>query len=95
MLLPTTEGGLSPAGTFWFFSAVTIIGGLWVWVTIPETSGRRLESMDELFSLPWYKIGLYGNKMADENNGNKLDANSAVLTEKKSDTQHKEIREKV
>ncbi|RFU79739.1 major facilitator superfamily domain, general substrate transporter [Trichoderma arundinaceum] len=95
MLLPTTAGGLSPAGTFWFFSAITIIGGLWVWLTIPETSGRRLESIDELFSLPWYKIGLHGNKIADENNRNKLDGNSAILAEKKLDVQHEETKEKV
>ncbi len=64
MLLPVSDGGLSPMGTFWMFAAVTILGGIWVWVTIPETKGRSLESMDVLFTLPWYKIGLYGNKHA-------------------------------
>ncbi|KAK8090680.1 hypothetical protein PG994_000185 [Apiospora phragmitis] len=53
MLLPTEHGGLGPAGTFWFFAAVTI------------TAGRNLESMNRLFELPWYKIGLYGNADAD------------------------------
>jgi sugar porter (SP) family MFS transporter len=65
MLLPTSDGGISPKGTFWCFAAVTILGGLWVWISIPETSGRSLESMDRLFELPWYRIGLYGNKDAD------------------------------
>ena len=66
MLLARDLGGISPSGTFWFFAAVTVGGFVWVLFTIPETAGRDLESMDRLFSLPWYKIGLYGNKDADE-----------------------------
>ena len=66
MLLPVSDGGISPKGTFWCFAAVTILGGFWVWFTIPETSGRSLESMDRLFELPWYKIGRYGNMDAEE-----------------------------
>ncbi|KAL2786078.1 general substrate transporter [Aspergillus keveii] len=64
MLLPTADGGIDPKGTFWCFAAVTIIGGAWVWFSIPETAGRSLESMENLFQLPWYKIGLYGNRDA-------------------------------
>ncbi|KAA8642542.1 hypothetical protein EYZ11_004519 [Aspergillus tanneri] len=66
MLMGTNNGGITPMGTFWFFAAVTILGGLWVWVTVPETAGRSLESMDRLFELPWYKIGLYGNRDAEQ-----------------------------
>ncbi|CAH0048466.1 unnamed protein product [Clonostachys solani] len=66
MLLSTTDGGITPKGTFWCFAAVTIVGGIWVFLSVPETSGRSLESMDALFELPWYRIGLYGNKDADE-----------------------------
>ena len=66
MLLPVTTGGINPNGTFWYFAAVTIVGGMWVWVSVPETAGRSLESMDRLFSLPWYKIGLHGNRDAEE-----------------------------
>ncbi|KAK1767927.1 quinate permease [Phialemonium atrogriseum] len=66
MLLPIADGGASPKGTFWFFAAVTLLGGLWVWFFVPETAGRTLESMDRLFSLPWYRIGRHGNRDADE-----------------------------
>jgi hypothetical protein len=66
MLLPVAQGGLTPKGTFWFFAAFTILGGVWVWFTIPETAGRSLESMDRLFALPWYKIGRYGNQDAEQ-----------------------------
>lgn len=65
MLLSTADGGITPKGTFWCFAAVTILGGFWVWLQVPETSGRSLESMDRLFELPWYKIGLHGNDDAD------------------------------
>lgn len=66
MLKPIADGGISPKGTFWCFAAVTIVGGIWVWFFVPETSGRALESMDRLFELPWYRIGLYGNADADQ-----------------------------
>ncbi|PTB63142.1 general substrate transporter [Trichoderma citrinoviride] len=66
MLLDVAQGGISPKGTFWCFAAVTVLGGFWVWFFVPETGGRSLESMDRLFDLPWYKIGLHGNKHAEE-----------------------------
>lgn len=56
---------MSPAGTFWFFTVLTVIGGIWAWFTIPETSGRSLEAMDALFRLPWYRIGRHGQKDAE------------------------------
>lgn len=66
LLLPTAKGGITAQGTFWSFAAVTIIGGAWVWFFVPETGGRSLEDMNRLFTLPWYKIGRYGNKFAEE-----------------------------
>lgn len=65
MLLEPSEGGIFPKGTFWCFAGVTIAGGIWVFLSVPETAGRTLESMDRLFALPWYKIGLHGNKDAE------------------------------
>lgn len=65
MLLSVADGGISPKGTFWCFAAVTLLGGAWVWFFVPETAGRSLESMDQLFELPWYKIGRYGNEDAE------------------------------
>lgn len=65
MLLPTAQGGIDPKGTFWCFGAITIVGGIWVLFSIPETAGRSLEDMDRLFMLPWWKIGLFGNRDAE------------------------------
>lgn len=66
MLLEPSQGGLSPRGTFWFFAVITCIGGLWAWLTIPETAVLSLEKMDKLFTLKWYQIGRYGRKLANE-----------------------------
>ncbi|EMC96496.1 hypothetical protein BAUCODRAFT_70045 [Baudoinia panamericana UAMH 10762] len=65
MLLDPAQGGLSAKGTFWLFFAITAIGGVWVWFTIPETAGLSLEQMDHVFSLPWWKIGLFGRREAE------------------------------
>ncbi|CAG8952430.1 hypothetical protein HYFRA_00001177 [Hymenoscyphus fraxineus] len=66
MLLHKSEGGLGPAGTFWFFTVITILGGAWAWLFIPETAGRSLEGMDRLFTLRWWQIGRYGQRDAGE-----------------------------
>jgi len=36
-------------GAFIFFGAVTTVGVIWVYFFVPETKGRTLEEMDELF----------------------------------------------
>jgi sugar porter (SP) family MFS transporter len=80
MLLDHKEGGLGPAGTFWLFTAITLIGGVWAWFTIPETSGRSLESIDKLFELPWYKIGRFGAQeaeLSDQYEADKIDEKKA------------------
>ncbi|EPS26332.1 hypothetical protein PDE_01268 [Penicillium oxalicum 114-2] len=89
MLLPVAEGGISPKGTFWCFAAITIIGGIWVWFSIPETAGRSLESMDRLFELPWYKIGRYGNQDADERD-QVIDEKMEAMTGQQGTAQHVE-----
>ncbi|MCJ1424043.1 hypothetical protein MMC29_001930 [Sticta canariensis] len=66
MLLTRPEGGLGPAGTFWFFTVVTALGGVWAWFFIPETAGRSLEGMDRLFSLRWWQIGRRGKDDAKQ-----------------------------
>ncbi|KAH6903141.1 MFS quinate transporter-like protein [Coprinopsis sp. MPI-PUGE-AT-0042] len=55
MFLSMTTGG-----TMMFFATVTLIGLGWVWFFLPETSGRSLEALDEMFNLPWFLIGRKG-----------------------------------
>ena len=66
MLLSTSDGGMSAQGTFWFFAAVTALGGVWAWFFIPECAGLSLERVDALFKLEWWRIGRYGSKFAKE-----------------------------
>ncbi|KAI4718630.1 MFS quinate transporter [Aureobasidium sp. EXF-10727] len=62
--VPEMFVGMTTAGTMYFFSAITLLGLVWVWFFLPETSGRSLESLDAVFELPWYKVGRYGSKVA-------------------------------
>ncbi|KAL4800779.1 general substrate transporter [Aspergillus venezuelensis] len=39
----------SQFGAFIFFGVITVIGVLWVFFFVPETKGRTLEEMDEIF----------------------------------------------
>ncbi|KAJ4360273.1 uncharacterized protein N0V89_000833 [Didymosphaeria variabile] len=64
MFIAMTHGG-----TMLFFSIVTAIGLVWVWFFLPETSGKSLEAMDELFNLPWHLIGRKGAEMTKGHGG--------------------------
>ncbi|KAJ4373131.1 hypothetical protein N0V83_003422 [Neocucurbitaria cava] len=64
MFLAMTTGG-----TMLFFSCVTAIGLAWVWFFLPETTGKSLEAMDEMFSLPWYLIGRKGAELTRGSGG--------------------------
>ncbi|KAH7305422.1 general substrate transporter [Stachybotrys elegans] len=57
---------MGTSGFFFFCVAVCFLGLVWVWFFVPEMAGRSLESTDALFSLPWYKVGRYGNKLAHD-----------------------------
>jgi hypothetical protein len=61
--------GMTKGGTMMFFSCVTAVGLLWVWFFLPETSGKSLESMDEMFNLPWYLIGRKGAQLTKGQGG--------------------------
>ena len=54
---------MTTGGTMMFFSCVTAIGLIWVYFFLPETSGKSLEAMDEMFNLPWYLIGRKGAQL--------------------------------
>jgi hypothetical protein len=55
--------GMTTGGTMLLFSCVTAVGLFWVWFALPETSGKSLESMDEMFNLPWLVIGRKGAQL--------------------------------
>jgi hypothetical protein len=61
--VPLMFVAMGNGGTMFFFSGVTLIGLAWVWFFLPETSGKSLEAMDELFNLPWQVIGRKGAQL--------------------------------
>jgi sugar porter (SP) family MFS transporter len=64
MFISMTHGG-----TMLFFSCVTAIGLVWVWFFLPETTGKSLEAMDEMFELPWHLIGRKGAELTKGSGG--------------------------
>ncbi|KAF2120227.1 general substrate transporter [Lophiotrema nucula] len=64
MFLAMTTGG-----TMLFFSCVTALGLIWVWFFLPETTGKSLEAMDEMFNLPWTLIGRKGAQLTRGSGG--------------------------
>ncbi|KAK6455504.1 quinate permease [Scheffersomyces xylosifermentans] len=57
---------LSKYGAFYFFVGVCAMALFWSWFFIPEISGRSLESMEEVFNLPWYLVGRRGAVMCPD-----------------------------
>lgn len=49
-------------GLFAFWTCIGVIAAIYIFVFIPETSGRSLESMDELFEQRWWRIGMASKK---------------------------------
>ncbi|KAG9240633.1 MFS quinate transporter [Calycina marina] len=59
------QDSMKPQGAFWFFAAVTFMGLGFVWFFLPETAGKSLEGMDEMFNLPWHIIGRKGAALTE------------------------------
>ena len=50
-------------GTYLFFASCTILMVIWAYFYVPETKGRTLESMDQLFGATTIS---YENELTDE-----------------------------
>ena len=64
--LPSMLLAMDNYGAFYFFVGVMLIGLFWAYFFVPEISGRSLESMEEIFSLPWYLIGRKGAELCPD-----------------------------
>lgn len=69
MLLTRADGGLGSFGTMLFFSIVCLLGLIYIYFFLPETSGHSLESLDLLFNLPWWKVGRQSQRIASRDTG--------------------------
>ncbi|OJZ81553.1 hypothetical protein ASPFODRAFT_64967 [Aspergillus luchuensis CBS 106.47] len=43
-------------GAFLFFGCICVIGLVYVFFAMPDTTGRSLEALDSLFQRPWYTV---------------------------------------
>lgn len=43
-------------GAFLFFAVWCAIAIVYAYILVPETAGRALENIDELFERPWYMM---------------------------------------
>lgn len=64
--LPKMLLAMDNYGAFYFFVGVMCLALLWAWFFVPEVSGRSLESMEEIFNLPWYLIGRRGAQLCPD-----------------------------
>ncbi len=81
--VPTMLLEMHKWGALLFFAVITAIGLVWVWFFLPELSGRSLESMEDIFNLPWYLVGRKGNKLCpDVSAVNKIGRDNEYADEK-------------
>lgn len=64
--LPKMMLAIKPYGAFYLFSGVLAVSLFWAWFFVPEVAGRSLESMEEIFNLPWYLIGRKGPELCPD-----------------------------
>lgn len=64
--LPKMMLAMKPYGAFYLFCGVLLFSLVWAWFFVPEVAGRSLESMDEIFNLPWYLIGRRGPELCPD-----------------------------
>ncbi|KAL2795271.1 hypothetical protein BJX66DRAFT_350656 [Aspergillus keveii] len=43
-------------GAFMFFTCICVVGLVYVFFAMPDTTGRSLEALDALFERPWYTV---------------------------------------
>ncbi|CAN3483868.1 high-affinity glucose transporter 1 [Diutina catenulata] len=63
---PEMMAHMKPYGAMYFFVAVVLMGLTWCYFFVPDVAGRSLESMEEIFNLPWYLIGRKGTKLCPD-----------------------------
>lgn len=76
--LPKMLLSMHKFGAFYFFVGIMAISLFWAWFFVPEVAGRSLESMEDIFSLPWYMIGRKGAELCpDHSEVSKIHVNSS------------------
>jgi hypothetical protein len=82
--LPPMLDAMNQWGAFLFFAVECFLSLVLVWFFLPETAGRTLEEMEELFDRPWWQIGTKGGKVK-KSTGFLRDEEFGDVKEKKAD----------
>ncbi|KAL8396483.1 hypothetical protein RB596_009838 [Gaeumannomyces avenae] len=64
--MPSLLAATDRWGAFVFFLSICSVSLVYVYLALPETSGRSLESMDKLFDVPWYRVHKMAYPAADD-----------------------------
>ena len=64
MTWPPMAAAMTPTGAFAFYSACNLVGWSLVLLFMPETKGRTLEELDEVFGVPLASRVAYGRAQA-------------------------------
>ena len=54
MTFLTLADTIGQAATFWMYSGLGLVGLVFAVLLVPETRGRRLEEVEQLFQRPWF-----------------------------------------
>lgn len=57
MTFLTLTETITKYGTYWLFVGIVTIGLVFMIITVPETKGKKLEEVEELFSRPICSCG--------------------------------------
>lgn len=64
--MPSLLAATDRYGAFAFFATICFISLVYVFLAMPDTSGRSLESIDSLFERPWYTVWKVAYPNADD-----------------------------
>ena len=51
-IMPWMKNGLGPHGTFWLYSAICVLGFIFIKFALPETKGKTLEEIEKELTSP-------------------------------------------
>ncbi|KAH8879049.1 putative transporter [Thozetella sp. PMI_491] len=66
---PNMVIAMHPWGPFLLFACFTTLMTVYCFFAYPETRGMSMEDMDELFAMPWYKVGRASVQIVSKQNG--------------------------
>ena len=59
-------------GTFLFFAMCCLIALVYCFIMVPETAGRALENIDNLFQHPWYLMRKFAYEKDSDEEGKSI-----------------------